>query len=418
MRETLFIRFPAQLDELLPDPPGELAVQWSVRGPDGALQAGVQRGQLAQAARQAAGRRLVLLLPGEEILLTEVELPTTQRQRALRAVPYALEEQLADDVEGLHFALGPHDPQRGFAVAVVRRTLMRAWTEACSAVDLHPDALVPEVLALPQRGAAWTLIGEGPDRYLLRHSRHLGLVIEGAALAVLLAEQLAGEQPPAGLCYYPCEAEEHPAWLAGLPASLTVERQACPSGATSLLVRGYREVDAINLMQGEFSRRQQFSRLWRPWRGVAALLGIGLLIGLAGQLLEYQRLSAERERLQAGIKAAFTEALPRARHVIGQERTRLQQQLAQLKGGGSSEGPGFLGLFAQAAPVLAAEEQIELNGFSYREGLLDLDVEAASFQVLDAFKARLADTGLAVDIQSASAGNDRRVRGRVRLGPA
>ena len=32
---------------------------------------------------------------------------TAGRQKLLRAVPYAMEEQLSDDIENLHFALGP-----------------------------------------------------------------------------------------------------------------------------------------------------------------------------------------------------------------------------------------------------------------------------------------------------------------------
>src|SRR5581483_1760625 len=62
---------------------------------------------------------------------------------------YALEEQLAEDLETLHFALGPRQGASRYPVAIVSRARMAEWTGALAAVGLHPQALVPEQLALP-----------------------------------------------------------------------------------------------------------------------------------------------------------------------------------------------------------------------------------------------------------------------------
>src|SRR5579863_6538850 len=89
---------------------------------------GAQDGPLSLAAPRAAGRRVCLLVPGSDVLLTEPEVPVKAGARLAQLVPYALEEHLADDIEELHFALGKRSGDSPRApVAVVARSLLQEW---------------------------------------------------------------------------------------------------------------------------------------------------------------------------------------------------------------------------------------------------------------------------------------------------
>jgi general secretion pathway protein L len=57
-------------------------------------------GPLADAVTAASGRRLVVLVPAVDVLLTSVSLPVRGAAKILRALPFALEEQIAEDIEG------------------------------------------------------------------------------------------------------------------------------------------------------------------------------------------------------------------------------------------------------------------------------------------------------------------------------
>ena len=91
-------------------------------------------GMLADAAAEAEGLRVLVLMPGTDCLLTSVRIPGRNRKKILQAVPYALEEQLSDDVEKLHFAVGAElgDGSRQVAVTDKQRmqTLMAELEEA------------------------------------------------------------------------------------------------------------------------------------------------------------------------------------------------------------------------------------------------------------------------------------------------
>ncbi len=111
----------------LPRAAGELA-SWLVADARGAPAGPAQSGPLTLAAARAAGRRVCVLVPGADVLLAEPEVPVKAGAKLQQLLPYALEEQLADDIDDLHFAVGKRagDSSRS-PVAVVARALLDEW---------------------------------------------------------------------------------------------------------------------------------------------------------------------------------------------------------------------------------------------------------------------------------------------------
>ena len=78
------------------------------------------------AASLAAGRRVCVLVPGTDVLLANPELPAKAGTKLQQIVPYALEEQLADDIDTLHFAVGKRAQESPTTpVSVVSRALSK-----------------------------------------------------------------------------------------------------------------------------------------------------------------------------------------------------------------------------------------------------------------------------------------------------
>ena len=152
MADTLLIRLAPDLQGLR---------DWLLVDLQGQVKTPVQSGAPTSAVVSGA-RRVVVLVPGAEVSLYEARVPGRNRQRVLRAIPFALEEQLADDVEMLHFALGDSLGADRYPVAVVERQRMDAWLAQLREAGISAHQWVPDTLALP-RTDGWSLLPEAEE---------------------------------------------------------------------------------------------------------------------------------------------------------------------------------------------------------------------------------------------------------------
>ena len=102
------------------DPASPGQATWSHVNNQGELTSRITSGSLDDAAVVAAQHKVIVLLDSSNVHLNHVQLPTSNRQKMLRAIPYALEEQLAEDIEDFHFVIGKTDPHYGTPVAGIR----------------------------------------------------------------------------------------------------------------------------------------------------------------------------------------------------------------------------------------------------------------------------------------------------------
>jgi general secretion pathway protein L len=400
MPDTLLIRFaPDDLE----------TVTWLRVAADGRPAGELQVGLVEQAAADAEGCRVVVLVPGTDVTLTEARVPTQSRQRVYRAVPFALEDQLADEIETLHFVVGPRADSGLYPVAVVRRECMDAWLAALTAANLQPQLMLPDTLAVPRSGDAWSLLLDA-DVALLRSGPWSGFAMETELLPALLQLASGGEETPRVLHCYTCTPAR-----AGFPATIRMVDEGCEEDVMQVLASGVAGSEAINLLQGSYSRSEQLSRLWKPWRATAALLLVGVILHMAQLGTEYYRLDKARATLAAEIEQVYRAAFPDARKVVNPQAQMKQKltALRRLQGKGSAD---FLTLLAQAGGVLHLEKGVDINGVSFRDGRLDVEVLATDLQTLDRLKQQLvARGGLSVEIQSATASAGSKVQGRLRI---
>lgn len=366
--------------------------EWGLFGAGGARLEGPEDG-LPPAGR-AADARLVALAPGECVLLTDAAVPTRNPTRLRRALPYAVEDRLAADVETLHVAAGPRAPDGRVPVAVVARELLESWLSALRGAGLEPDALVPEPLALPASDAGHCVLLQG-RRVVARLDHRRGFAGESGLLDAVAP--VAGDVPvlDAG-----GEATDPPGAWAELP------RRDLDGPVLALYARVL-DVDALNLLQGDYPPRRHAAGTGRLWR-VAAVLALGwgvLELGLAAS--DVWRLERESERLNTRIEAVFTGTLPDARLV--DPRAQMARHLETLAGGRGDA----LALIRRVAPALEEAAGVTVQALEYRSDELTLTLRAGSLAELDRLQVALSGRpGLRAELASAGA-TERGVDGRL-----
>jgi general secretion pathway protein L len=359
------------------------------------------------AALLAGAGEIIVLVPSEDVLLTEAKLSARSRAQLLQALPYAVEDQLLGAPEDLHFAAARNDGDQ-LGVAVVAKAKLQAWLDRLGDAGIRPDAMIPETLALPVATGGATVF------------------IEDARAIVRLGAWSA----------FACSLHELSGWLvqaetAGGAAPLTVHdfRQA-PALELPLAVAGYaqRQRDPLaflaagatgaplNLLDGAFAPQHRGARGARWWR-VAAMLAAAVLVlafaNLGFDLLRLARASAHMDALARDeVRKAFPDidAAQLARVGPGQA---MRGRLDRLRGG--AEASGLLRVLRDIAPVLGSTTRIQTRGMEYRNGTLELSLRAPDVGALDRVRERLATVpGLQPEVTAANPGADG-VDGRIRI---
>ncbi len=394
------------------DPP---QAEWVVVDGRTGAPATVEAGSLPSMASAARGRAVWLLAPAEDVLLTEAQVPARSRQQLLKALPYTLEDLLAEDLEALHFALGPVASGGRVAVAVVARARLEGWLRPLAEVGLQPVRVVPETLALPRADGEWRVLREG-SRVLVRTGDVAGFAAEEESAGELLRAALgeAGEARPARAAV----SGDSPATLAlaaSLAAQVALESQVDPEPfpTLALLARGVTSGPVIDLLQGPYDRRGSLAAWLRPWRASAALLLLWLGIEAGLKVVEYQRLQAEASDLSAQVESVFRRAMPGAQKMVN-PRVQMERALKAQQTSADRE-DAFLSLLAGTGEVLREVPGAKLLSLGYRAGRLDVDLELTDLQTLDRLKQDLERrSGVEAGIQTVTA-KDGRVQARLQV---
>lgn len=374
MRESLFIRLRTA------PPPADALVEWCVQAPVTTTTFGrrdVQSGPLEEALMLAVHRRVVVIVPGSDVLLSEVNLAIRQPAKLLQAVPYALEDQLAEDPDDLHFAVGARTADGRTPVAIVARNKMDAWLAPFRAARVELAAVVPETLCIPYQtaasGPAWSVLLDGTHA-LVRSGIGAGFNCDSAALPDFIA--LSAD--PAKLA-----TELYRVGNTEIPAGFKPTVKHDIEHALSALRRGADQPGVINLLQGSFAARGNYQRWWGPLRLTAALaagyIGLSLLVSGAENL----KLRYARNQLDASIEASFNRLFPEITRIVD-PRAQAEQAVSQLRKGGA------VGSLFELMQVLTASLKtvsgFQLQELQLREGALYISLIGRDIQSLEALR--------------------------------
>ncbi len=370
------------------------------------------RGSLADAAPLARGRRVLLLVPGEDVLLASAAMPSRKPAEIARALPYALEEWLLEPPETQHFAW--QRSVSGVAAAVVARATIGHWLERLDEVGIEPDVLLPDLLALPWVAGRWSLFcesGEADARVLVRSGLRDGLACTRASLPLVLATLLqrtpdaerptgidlrgvvddAGDGPPSADRADSARGIDALAAGAGLP----VTRQRSSAALLDLADEFTLPAD-FNLLQGAYAPRRAQARRNGPRRAVAIAAALWLVSAFAYAGVHAAVLARESRVLQGAIDTVFRGAVP-GEHRIVDARAQLQQALSAAEVGRGTGGP--IGLLAAVADARLDATGVRLQRIEYRDGRLDLLLQAERAAALEAARHALAAQGLNAELR-------------------
>ncbi|HEY7378501.1 MAG TPA: type II secretion system protein GspL [Steroidobacteraceae bacterium] len=405
MADTLVIRLASQ-----PDAPAS----WILVDANGGRLSAVQSGPLSLAAPLAIGRRVVALVPGIEVLHAQPQLPVRGGARLLQIVPFALEEHIADEIEGMHFALGKPDPAHvGTPVAAVRRERLVEWLALLHGAQIAPDAVYADSATVPLNPGQAVLMIDAHRLYVRRAGEPpLTLDIEPLSEAL----EFAGLSAESHMLLYLTQPDwqAHQASIDAMRERLaSLKAQLLPDGALPLMAQQAVVAPPPSLLQGEFALHTKVSDRWRAWRVAAILAGCLVALNLLGTGIAIWHLKGTEKALDTAIEAVFHEAMPGEQNAVDARR-RMEARLTQLHGSSGGPSGNLLEILGTIGAAVAQVPETSLEAFSFRGSVVDLRIGARDVDSLDHLRRVVSERGLQAELQSSNA-RDTGVEGRIQI---
>ncbi|MBM7071114.1 type II secretion system protein GspL [Shewanella sp. 202IG2-18] len=373
MSERLFIRLGTNVE----DPCSWLV--WSEQEQEIIASGELANAELLSTLAERAGNRPVdALAPTSAMVLTQVSLPEKGQRQALKALPYMLEESIAQDVEQMHFVTGAKEGNN-VSVAAVSHEQMALWLSWIKDAGLIVKRLLPDSLAVPRMECEWAALTVGND-LLLRTANGLGYSIPADWQQVILPRLLPvqdaeDEQDRITIANY-SDLELDGAELHPQPIELPMLTLA--KGAL---------LNPINLLTGPYRPQREYSKNILVWKNAAIAVGVALLLGMVSKGINIYQTHQQIDELKAQQAAIYKKATGRRNttNLIFQ----MNNMLKGLQGSGTTS--NFFDMLNKLEPVFTKLADVKPTSlrFDARRNELRMQISAKDYADVDKFKAAL-----------------------------
>ncbi len=400
------------------------SVEWIVADDNGTRRSAPVRGPLEQASGDVQGRPVIVLVPSTEVLTTAIDLPMRSGARLNIALPFALEEQVAVDVDTMHFAAGDKRESGKRPVAAVSRDLLDDWIAQLDDAGIQPWKIIPEDYGLSRIPGTMSVLVDD-DSILFNDGADTEFSLEGGTPsdALVAAGKLsdrndddAPPDPSGHLVVYCSGADEERLshdWIALRHELHSVDINLLPDGALPRLAVTVASGQGVNLLQGRYGPKADYGSWFRPWRNAAVLLLGLVIIAFAGKGVDYYRLAKEEAALQAQFTQQFQQIRPGdAREVL--DPVAAVNSIKRSLGAGTAQ-PVFLDSLLELAAAMRANENASVEALSYRAGVIDIRVSSSDVETVGEIQKMIGASGQFVaSIQSTDRVADR-INSRIQI---
>ncbi|MCU7995871.1 type II secretion system protein GspL [Shewanella glacialipiscicola] len=336
----------------------------------------IASGELANAkglstlTERAGNRPVDVLVPAAAMTLTSVHLPEKGQRQALKALPFMLEEALAEDVDAMHFTVGPRDGD-ALSVVAVAHEQMQIWLSCLTEAGLKVKRIVPDCLALPLQECQWAAMRMG-NELLLRTGLATGQSLPLPWLPIAL-EQLKpakGEVSVASYTDMQLEGVEFKPQPLELPMLV--------------LARGILHAP-VNLLNGVYTPKREYSKQLMMWKSAAIVIVIACVLALVNKGLNIHQINAQVADLKAQSESIYQQVVPGNSRIVNL-RSQMDSQLRALQGQGS--GAEFFTMLEGLQDAFKQVPELKPNSLRFESARneIRMQVTAKDYAQIEKFK--------------------------------
>ena len=403
-------------------------VAWIRTDASGARHGAPEHGTLADAAAAAGNDAIIALLPADDVLITQADVPA-RGARLLQALPFALEEQLAEDIDDLHFAAGQRRASGRTPVAVIRRERLTGYHTRLREAGIEAEAIYAETQGLARLPGTTSLLIDG-DLTIINDGADVEMGLRGltpgdalVAIGALDEDETDEDEEraplPRHVLVYLDEATNERYsndWLALRNELDSLETKLLPDGALPRLAATVSASRGINLLQGEFAPQRRTAETLRPWRMAAALCGVVIALSVIGKVTDHFALKREQQRLAVELEEQWKRTLPWAGDMPTNPQSRLNAELRRMGAAPTSGEAHIMMTLTALAEAIRGSSGVKIEAIGFRGGTTDVQLIVPNTQVLERIQTTIqANELLETSIQRADPDDDGGIKSRFQI---
>ncbi len=364
-------------------------LRWYIEGSESSASSSSAK-SLSEKSWGAFKGDVIVFVPTADVYLTQAKLPRLSNVKLRKAVPYAVEDEITEDVKNCHFAIARSNSAGFTPVGVVNRERMDAWLQSIPGeLKSKISLMVPEVLALPWEKNTWTIAEIGEFSWV-KTDVNMGFAIEKNNLVDLLIQhQQENNQIESIVLLTTSGSDLEKELLDHL--KIPVVKKAQNDSWVIFLKNNCNKNTVINLLQGDYQTNSSSGSAARLQKVFISMAAMWVILFSVFGFIKYAILNFQAHRLNNELAAVYHEIYP-GESATQSAKQRIESALIAVKK--AKQQGVFMRLVAVASPVLINTPGLTIQGATFNNSQLEVKLEATDFQLLDKLASNLRAKGL------------------------
>ena len=326
---------------------------------------------------KAQTRKVICLVPGMDVTLKSVPITGNFTRQMQQALPYMLEDELASDVDKLHFSVIAKAIDL-VHVAICFKAKIAMWLDWLNDANIVCTKLLPEVLTLPlPTDFKWQAVQLG-EYWLIRESLYQGWSCDRQMLNDMMSLRLIDNEQQIIENYTPRAIDCVGTW-----------QDVDPILPMQLLSEGSL-TNRFTILTGEFKPKKESQLNLKKWRIPVFAAGLLFILLLVGTFVESKQIEAQTLQVKEQVEEVYKKAFPRETALrYSRIKKKLKGLLADISGSNNQQ--GLLIMLNELLPVFKSVPSLEISTlkFSGSKKEITLAVSADSFQAFEKLSEEL-----------------------------
>jgi general secretion pathway protein L len=332
---------------------------------------------------------IIVLLPATEVSTSFLNLPIKSINKIKTAIPFALEEDLACDINLLHFSFKKIKYKDSIPVCVIDKNKFNEYRKLLINSGINAHVITSEIFGLPMIQRTVNVLIE-PNKTLINNGSDKAYALENDSvidLHELIDEVKEDANHVQVYLDYSCQDK-----YKNIQENQDgIDIQLLEGSSLQKLSQIIVNSDYVNLLQGEYAAQIEYKKYLQPWRYSAYLL-LGLMIILmTSKTINYFQATNYETTLSSRFLDEYKKFQPNANNISDPIRI-----VTAIKNNNSVKinTSFFLSSLQQLSKAVNDNDGVFLTSITYQENVTIIRLTAPNVTLIDTIRKTIIQNGI------------------------